>query len=860
MLIKSKDNKSIIGNLSLYKNYFFIFIFVAISILGGFIYGYVGYRDGLRLRQIIEPYFNAITYSIKNPTILLTNYISGKLSNPDRLLLDIKFEDYEKLALKRNEALRLNRLNRSSNDWVDGQIEYNSKKYKAKLRLKGVASDHWYDDNWSFAVKLKKDNTLFGMKKFDLQHPRTRNYLNEWYYQELLRYNNLISLRYHFIDLSINGVDKPIYAIEEGIDKLLIENNKQREGLIFRINQPSNLKVEEQKGELFVYNEKKVLNQPLYRKYLLFIRSQLQDLLDGEKNFSDVFDRKKFADLFALVDLFGTNHPVQLPNIRFYYNPLTALIEPIATDNQRFLKTNILYGFSADVIDTPNNDSKMKFYYEIFMPKNLFKDLKLFDSYIQSLEKFSDNNYLTKFNSTIEQKLLKNIKILNKSFPYYEFDNEILYKNQEMIRTHLSLERDKVKFYFNNIDYKKNELSFYVKNEVGLPVLLHDIKINKKSIYSDMTPLVFQSSNDIIDSEFLKINLGEHIEINDNEISQMVVEYGLLGLQNIFSSKFQTMSLPDKNLTFNEKGLTSKIDDIIKMDFIEFDELKKEIKIKAGEWDIYEEVIIPRGYVLTATSNTKINLFNQSFILSYSPIKFIAKNNSPIIIDSFNKDGKGLSIINADSISHLKHVKIYNQTNLNKYGWNFTGAVNFFNSNVNLDSCYFSSNISEDALNIIRSVFDINHLTFQNSFSDALDLDFCEGEINNSFFFNSNNDAVDCSGSDIFAENIYINNAGDKGVSIGEKSIFNGKNLEITNSNVAIASKDLSIVNLDKVSISDTNHGFAAYQKKPEFGYGKILCRNINFKNVKSIHFIENGSYLAINDEIIHGDKKNDLF
>ena len=39
-------------------------------------------------------------------------------------------------------------------------------------------------------------------------------------------------------------------------------------------------------------------------------------------------------------------------------------------------------------------------------------------------------------------------------------------------------------------------------------------------------------------------------------------------------------------------------------------------------------------------------------------------------------------------------------------------------------------------------------------------------------------------------EGIYINGSGDKGISVGEGSILNAKNILIENSNIGIASKD----------------------------------------------------------------------
>ena len=54
---------------------------------------------------------------------------------------------------------------------------YKAKNHKISLRLKGDHLDHLRGKKWSFRVKVKRGNTLLGMKQFSLHHPKTRNYL-----------------------------------------------------------------------------------------------------------------------------------------------------------------------------------------------------------------------------------------------------------------------------------------------------------------------------------------------------------------------------------------------------------------------------------------------------------------------------------------------------------------------------------------------------------------------------------------------------------------------------------------------------------------------------------------------------------
>ena len=65
-------------------------------------------------------------------------------------------------------------------------IEHNDQKYDIKIKLKGLYLDHLKGDKWSFRIHIKGDDHLFGMRRFSIQHPRTRNYESEILFFETL--------------------------------------------------------------------------------------------------------------------------------------------------------------------------------------------------------------------------------------------------------------------------------------------------------------------------------------------------------------------------------------------------------------------------------------------------------------------------------------------------------------------------------------------------------------------------------------------------------------------------------------------------------------------------------------------------
>ena len=102
----------------------------------------------------------------------------------------------------------------------------------------------------------------------------------------------------------------------------------------------------------------------------------------------------------------------------------------------------------------------------------------------------------------------------------------------------------------------------------------------------------------------------------------------------------------------------------------------------------------------------------------------------------------------------MEHVVFKNLNTLDYKGWTLTGAVNFYESDVNITNTLFYRNQCEDALNIIRSEFILDNSSFEYIYGDAFDSDFSNGSLLNTEFKNIGNDAIDFSGSTIHIENV----------------------------------------------------------------------------------------------------------
>ena len=79
--------------------------------------------------------------------------------------------------------------------------------------------------------------------------------------------------------------------------------------------------------------------------------------------------------------------------------------------------------------------------------------------------------------------------------------------------------------------------------------------------------------------------------------------------------------------------------------------------------------------------------------------------------------------------------------------------------------------------------------------------------------------------------------------------------LKINNSNIGIASKDLSLAKIKNLDIKNTKTCFVAFQKKPEYGPGYASIENILVENSKNKYVALNQSKIQIDGKILEQSK-----
>lgn len=836
MKIKKSEHKPLWQHFIIYKKRMPILfiILMVITLITIWSFSMMYYGALLQQDSSMGGFRQSIHYALKSNINIPINYIKSHLSGQrvKHISIDIKHKDYQKLAYNRLKAYQEGVIVES--EYFPARLTFDNVEYKIGVRLAGRALDHINDEKWTLRIKMKNKKTLFGMRKFNLLHPKVRNGFYEWFCHQISNFEGLISLKTDFVSVSINGKDKGVYFLEESFDKYLVERNKHREGIIFKPLIP----------ELHIYQKEKILSNPILKDQLSLLDKLFDSFINGQLPAHKFIDVKKTAKYFAITDLVNGFHQVARENMHFYFNPITGKIEPIGREwgVRPYIGITEISGELENAQFIGDRG---------IINSKIFSDEVFFKVYIRELHRISKKEYLDNFLKYIEKNINQNMNLIYRNYPYYYFDREYLYNNQKFIRSKLN-PINPLKIYFE--EQKNGKMKFYGRNQTNLPIQINSVRINSKEYNTNS--LLLKPNKKLEQNKFVPIPIEfiDKIDIDDI-ISGIKVYWDIYGLD--INKEIKLIPWPfSVNITQNS-DMHRMEPNYKSFDFLKTNENSKIINIIPGKWIVNKTIVFPAGYTIKCYGDVELNLVNNSSIISYSPLYFSGTRTTPILVHSDDNTGQGIIIIDANERSVLNNVEFIGLSNPESFGWSVTGAITFYQSDVNIMNCQFKRNRSEDYLNIVRSNVAIDSSKFSEVFSDAFDGDFVNGGITNCLFQLCGNDGVDVSGSEIKLEKIVFLKIGDKAVSIGEDSKCLASNLDIQFANIGIASKDKSELLADNINIYNSEVGIVVYQKKSEFGPATVHINELEMKKVNKPYLIEDSSQLSINGKALKSDQNN---
>ncbi|MEM9921621.1 MAG: CotH kinase family protein [Bacteroidota bacterium] len=799
------------------------------------------------------------------------------------LSLNLSQEAMQRLRNKRVDAFQLGILKTTDNDWVKGLLHSSdsSTDRRIKLRLKGDWLDHLEDDKWSFRIRMRDTDTWRRMREFSLHTPKARAFLMEWVLHEFFKREDVLTTRYDFVQLKLNDKNLGVYAAEEHFDKVLLEYNHRREGPIVKfiedgfwegaarsmqqvdvVDHDLNQTVKKMEAaDIRPFKENQLLANPVLAKQFESAHQLMHQYRYGLKATEDLFDLDKLARYYAICDIMGAYHGMAWHNQRFYFDPLTNLLEPIGFDGFGGNASNRHFILGQGAL----NPRKIQ---QERLDNKLFQDKAFTEKYVRYLYRFSSTEYIKDFLASIETDLRSREILLEEEFENASFDRRTFFINTRRVRSLLlPFDQLSLRAYTQKSSDAGKQLQLtnthglplevvgfgpranLLSDSLAAPVLLEGfyprlfetlIEQNKNAqvLLDTFTPaMAWQAFQNQEFMAFTELNV---------KASAKYLFYRPLGLDTIFHAAISPWKAPigstPRQALFENFPLEPHPAYRLSRGMLYF---------KKGKFVLDKPLCIPAGLRVHFEAGCEMDIREGGMIVSRSPIFMYGQQDTPIIIRSSDGKGGGLTVLQAAIESEMNYAIFDGLDRLKYQNWELTGAVTFYESDVSINHSIFRNNNCEDGLNIVRSEFSFNNSLISDTFSDGLDADFCKGYISNSTFLRTGNDGMDLSGSVVLIDNCTAEDCGDKGVSIGEESDATIFQINIKGSPIGVASKDLSVLTIRDIQLEDCDQGFTAYQKKPEYGGGKIIVQSYLAKNVKRLYNIRKGSSLQLKKKLI---------
>lgn len=805
------------------------------------------------------------------------NYIRALMSGkkPEKLLIDIKFKDMEKLRAKREEALKRNVLNTTDSDFVPAEIRYGDRVLKAKVRLKGDRTDHLRGNKWSLRVQIKGDDQLFGMQRFSLMNPRVRASQEEALAYDFLKSLNLLVPRFFFVDLVINGRHIGVMALEEVPRKEMLESQGRRDSVIVRFDDSFFWDTYALNGfydpnsDDFAYTIVRISEAGRVRRSDKLSKDQriavglMRSFVEGSLKASEVFDAESFARYLAAIEVLNARSALWWANLRFYYNPITARLEPVASDvmsdDNQFNLGRSAFVQSMDLrltrvaLEDPN--IRVPFLRELARLAKAIKDGS-FEAFLKPL----DEEYLGLLHRELPilppfdfKRLKKRADILltvtNENLDYFNSFGEK--GHTEVLRAHITEGQKGDTLELTNILQAPLEvisMSWQPLFGGGLPEKLKaklplDFPLKLEATGWRLAPVVVRIP--FYSPHGVRRNFKLHIvaRIKDQQRTYEVNASEYIGL-------LDNRPIPSPTLaeTLSEHPFMQDAGNGV-------------LRIQPGRHTVWTSVATPPGYELQIPAGTTLLFTADAGLIVRGMLNMEGTETRPIVLDalqtSHDEPGwQGIFVLNAQKPSIWRHVQIRNTTGVKYAGWELTGGTNLYESEVRLESVTIQGNRAEDALNIVRSEFFLENLNISNTVSDAVDSDFSHGTVKGGVFDNigtaGGGDAIDVSGSIVMVTGSQFHNISDKALSVGEGSQMTARDLHIDGVVTGAASKDASRLTISASVIENAQvAGLMAYVKKPQYGPASIEAEGLRFVNTPIDALAQTGSSIRIDGDLV---------
>lgn len=777
--------------------------------------------------------------------ITISNYLEG--SEADKSVrIRIKPEDFKKIEAVRDAAIKRGVIIQPDDPYVPCEIEYNGEKIKGEIRLKGKMTDHVSGKKWSFRVKTKKNRAFMGMQRFTLQHPGTRGYVYEWLHHQMCKQEEIIALRYEFVNLSVNDNDLGVYAVEENFGQPLVQNNNRPKGPVFRfnptlywqarLNMVNRVYIAQeftnfQNAHIEAFSKKETFEDEYLKQSFVEANNLMNQLRWGQKSVAEVFDVEKLAMRYALLDLCGGYHSVDWSDVKFYYNPVLKKIEPVAYESfgPRYIDQVIgNYRFTDSKSEFPTD------YHDI-----IFSDRTFFSYYIKALRHVSRIGYFEESIEKVKDELDKRIAIQYSEFPYKDFNLEVFHHNLTTIRKTLEAPKN---FHAYFQERRSDTLNLQLQVIESLPTVVLGIVADGNKIELD-TPILLPGLDRSHKPYFknLHCRVDTSILIDKERCKNLSVYYKLLGDTALRSCEVFPYSIENYEGFSEAKNTSSLFSN--KHDYITIDSTAKHYFINTSEVVLNEVIEIPVGWTLKATSPLNIEFKDGAQLVCHGTLNLSGTDDQLINLQINSTSKYGITVIGKEGRSNIKNVEISGTCNT---------VFLLYNGVHRLEQVLVKTS-GKNILESFNAQIKMKECVFEGASKAAIKSSFCVVTSEN-ILFSDCKTAIDTKSGKL--------NLVQSKIRVCSKALESKRNDEVKFTDVSIDSvktgmeiRDGSAFSWNKGTLTNSILGFKVYRKGNLYGSASIRTADVKSNGVDQLYYLEEGNSFEMDGKPLNPNK-----
>ncbi len=766
----------------------------------------------------------------------------ARTSAPDNdlpsLALQIGADAYRALERQRASATERGIWTPDETDWLPLQIQSGQETVPARVRLGGGPADHGQVGKWSLLVELQPDATLLGMDSFTLCSPATSGYLNGWLYTETLRRAGIHAPQRAFANVSVNGDDWGVYAVVEHISPRSLATGRQAQGVIVRFDTPPLAASVDLPllAEIESPDASESVSDPAASSASAAAWDLVRGLQQGQLTPSQAFDPVQIGRHLAYADLWGASDLLGWHGKRFYYDPTTARLEPIAEEVPS-LETAHAFAPSLTAV----------------------YDLPIAEAYVEEAMRLSQPGYLDALRENVPQFEHYHAALAEEFFAaYLEAPWQVLADRQALLEETLRPAQT-VQAY--RVDLQSEPVTeLQLANLLPYPVALVRLQVGDREL--DVRPewvaeadwvALHEQARPAVILKGMQTTIPQYIRLR---IPSSVLALPLPDGLQVTTRLVGTSSETTVNVRVDSHGLWPEssrpnqptLQEVLSHHpYLSRAEQPGYLAIAPGTWHVHGDMILPDSIGLWASQPVTLTFERGAILLVSGPLMLHGSDRDRIRLLPQEDEWAGLVIYRAGAPSSLQQVEIRGTSGLTRDGSHLPAGLTFYESPVVMRDSQLWGSTAAAALYVRSAAFALTNTELGQALFDGLRTDLAQGQIEGCAIHDVLGHGIALSRSRLEMRNVALLRIRGEGVSSASGSEVGARGIRSRDTGITFASKDSSFIQVQDAQITQAwRAAFAAYLQEQAYGPSHIDATQILFEDDSMHAWLEEGGNITI--------------